>query len=179
MFLPETTTTRTPTTHTTPVHIRWMIRRDMPEVLAIEEGCFAVWAWGEEDFLAKLRQRNCIGMVAELGERVVGYMIYELEKNHLHVLNLAVHPAYQRRHIGSQMVGKLINKLAPQRRTRITLDVGEWNTDAHLFLKANAFQATHVLRGFYPDREQDAYHFEYALPGAGEMEEEITLGGEA
>ena len=75
------------------VHIRWMIRRDMPEVLAIEHAGFE-FPWCEEEFLRVLRQRNCIGMVAELGERVVGFMIYELHKNKLNVLDFAVHPEY-------------------------------------------------------------------------------------
>jgi len=44
------------------VHIRWMIRRDMPEVLDIESGSFE-FPWSEEDFIRCLRQRNCIGMV--------------------------------------------------------------------------------------------------------------------
>ena len=72
------------------VHIRWMIRRDMPEVLDIENRSFE-FAWTEEDFIRCLRQRNCIGMVAEHDERVVGFMIYELHKNRLHILNFAVH----------------------------------------------------------------------------------------
>ena len=55
----------------TRVHIRWMIRRDMPEVLAIEHASFE-YPWCEEEFLRVLRQRNCIGMVAEHGERIVG-----------------------------------------------------------------------------------------------------------
>ena len=32
-------------------------------------------------------------MVAEQGEKVVGFMIYELHKAKLHILNFAVHPA--------------------------------------------------------------------------------------
>ena len=71
------------------VHIRWMIRRDMPEVLDIENDGFE-FPWSEEDFIRCLRQRNCIGMVAEHDERVVGFMIYELHKTRLHVLNFAV-----------------------------------------------------------------------------------------
>ena len=71
------------------VQIRWMIRRDMPEVLKIEHESFE-FNWTEEDFLACLRQRNCIGMVAEHDNRVVGFMIYELHKTRLHILNFAV-----------------------------------------------------------------------------------------
>src|SRR5215212_10833205 len=93
------------------VHIRWMIRRDMPEVLQTEQESFE-YAWTEEDFLRCLRQRNCIGMVAEQGERVVGFMIYELHKQKLHILNFAVHPQFRHFGVGGQMVSKLIGKLS-------------------------------------------------------------------
>ena len=88
------------------VHIRWMIRRDMPEVLQTEQESFE-YSWTEEDFLRCLRQRNCIGMVAEQGEKVVGFMIYELHKNKLHILNFAVNPGCRRFGVGAQMVAKL------------------------------------------------------------------------
>ena len=99
------------------VHIRWMIRRDMPEVLDIERASFE-FPWFEEDFIRCLRQRNCIGMVAEHGERVVGFMIYELHKTRLHILNFAVAADLRRRGVGRQMVEKLVGKLSSQRRTR-------------------------------------------------------------
>ena len=41
------------------VHIRWMIRRNMPEVLAIEHAS-QDFPWCEEEFLRVLRQRNRI-----------------------------------------------------------------------------------------------------------------------
>ena len=64
------------------VHIRWMIRRDMPEVLDIESRSFD-GPWSEEDFMRSLRQRNCIGMVAEHDDCIVGFMIYELHKTRM------------------------------------------------------------------------------------------------
>src|SRR5439155_698350 len=80
-----------------------------------------------------LRQRNCIGMVAEQGEKVVGFMIYELHKAKLHILNFAVHPGCRRLGVGAQMVQKLISKLSSHRRTRITLEVRETNLGALLY----------------------------------------------
>ena len=111
------------------VHIRWMIRRDMPEILEIEKQSFE-FPWCEEDFIRCLRQRNCIGMVAERDERIVGFMIYELHKTRLHILNFAVNPEFRRRGIGAQMVDKLVGKLSHQRRTRILLEVRETNLEA-------------------------------------------------
>ena len=144
------------------VHIRWMIRRDMPEVLAIEHTS-SEFPWCEEEFLRVLRQRNCIGMVAEYGERVVGFMIYELHKNKLHVLNFAVHPDFRRQGVGRQMVAKLVGKLSSHRRTRIALSVRETNLSAQLFYRIQGFRALEVVREFYQDTGEDAYSMVYLL----------------
>jgi ribosomal-protein-alanine N-acetyltransferase len=148
-----------------PVHIRWMIRRDMPEVLYIEDRSFE-FSWSEEDFIRCLRQRNCIGMIAEHNERVVGFMIYELHRNRLHVLNFAVHPDFRRRGVGTQMVRKLISKLSPQRRSRIMLEVRETNLDAQLFFRELGFRAVSLLRDFYEDTTEDAYLMQYRYSAA-------------
>jgi len=144
------------------VHIRWMIRRDMPEVLQTEQESFE-YAWTEEDFLKCLRQRNCIGMVAEHNEKVIGFMIYELHKAKLHILNFAVSPACRRAGVGAQMVAKLISKLSSHRRTRITLEVRETNLAAQLFFRAQGFKAVRVLRSYYEDSGEDAFHMQYRI----------------
>src|SRR3972149_3187949 len=142
------------------VHIRWMIRRDMPEVLAIEKGCFE-FPWTEEDVIKCLRQRNCIGMVAEQEDQVLGLMIYELHKTRIHVLNFAVAKERHRSGVGSQMVAKLIAKLSAGRRSRIVLEVRETNLSAQLFFRNNGFRAISVLRSFYADTPEDAYLMQY------------------
>ena len=144
------------------VHIRWMIRRDMPEVLQAEQLSFE-YAWTEEDFLRCLRQRNCIGMVAEHGEKVVGFMIYELHKNKLQVLDFATHPEFRRMGVGHQMLQKLVGKLSSHRRTRITLHVRETNLSAQLFYRIQGFRAMEVVCEHYPDTGEDAYLMNYLL----------------
>ncbi|WP_146596976.1 ribosomal protein S18-alanine N-acetyltransferase [Novipirellula galeiformis] len=137
-----------------------MIRRDMPAVLGIENKSFE-FAWTEDDFIRCLRQRNCIGMVAELDEQVVGFMIYELHKNRLHVLNFAVHPEGRRKGVGHAMLGKLLGKLSHERRNRIMLEVRETNLEAQLFFKSVGFKAISVLRDFYEDTVEDAYLMQF------------------
>jgi ribosomal-protein-alanine N-acetyltransferase len=151
------------------VHIRWMIRRDMPEVLAIERHAFE-FSWGEDDFTRCLRQRNCIGMVAELRERVAGYMVYELHKQRLHLINLAVDPCVRRMGVARQMIAKLASKLSYDRRSRIMLEVRETNLAAQLFFRAMGFRAVSTLRGFYRDTDEDAYLMQLR---AGQMSSEF------
>lgn len=144
------------------VHIRWMIRRDMQEVLAIETASFE-FPWREEDFIKCLRQRNAIGMVAEHDDKVVGYVIYELHKNLLHILNFAVPAALRRQHIGAAMLFKITTKLSEQRRSRAILEVRETNVAAQLFFHSQGFRAVSILKDFYNDTAEDAYVMEYSV----------------
>lgn len=154
------------------LHVRWMIRRDMPEVLAIEAGSFE-FPWLEEDFVRCLLQRNSIGMVAEHDNWVVGLMVYELNKVGIRLLNFAVEPAFRRQGAGSQMVAKLIGKLSAGRRTRIALEVRETNLPAQLFFRANGFVATRILRDDYEETSEDAYMMEY-VRDAGRDQGEVN-----
>lgn len=149
------------------VHIRWLIRRDLPEVLAIEEASFAAPAT-EEDFLRWQRQRNCIGMVAESlepgsAEAIVGYMIYELHKHDLVLVNFAVHPAHRRRRVGWQMARRLQAKLSFNRRRCITAIVRESNLPALLFGRTVGFKAVGLERGGYDDTGEDAIRLAHWL----------------
>lgn len=137
-----------------------MISRDKSTVLSIENQSFE-YPWSDSDLVRCLRQRNCIGMVAEINDTVVGYMIYELHKNRLHVLNFAVDPKHRRKGVGGAMVDKLVTKLSSDRRNRILLEVRETNLAAQLFFKSQGFKAIDVLRDFYEDTAEDAYLMQY------------------
>ncbi len=147
------------------LHVRWMIRRDMAEVLEVEQEAFE-FPWSDEDFTRCMRQRNCIGMVAEMADSVVAFMIYELHRSRLHVLNFAVRRSHRRLGIGTQMMEKLTGKLTPERRSRIVLEVRERNLPAQLFFRSLGYRAISVLKDFYQDTTEDAYLMQYALTSA-------------
>lgn len=142
-----------------PRHVRWMIRMDMPEVLRIENECYPQ-PWIEDDFIHILRQRNHIGMVVEEDQtKVVGFVIYSLDKTYNRIVNIAVDPTYQRQGIGSLILDKLKSKLCPSRRSKIILDVRESAMGCILFLKSQGFMATKVQRNLYGT--EDGYEMVY------------------
>lgn len=149
------------TESTPPLHIRWMIRRDMPEVLEIEKWSFE-FPWSEQEFISCLRQRNAIGMVAEHDEQIIGFMIYELNKNQLNLFKFAVKREFRRRGAGRAMAQKLIGKLSPQRRNTVEIILRETNLAAQIFFKAMGFRATAVLPDHF-DNQDAGFKFRYRL----------------
>lgn len=130
------------------IYLRWMIVSDCEEVLAIESfnGDFQ---WNEEILKHHLRQPNVIGMVAEHGEKVVGFMVYALEKSSLTFLNFGVHPQWRRLGVGRQMIEKLVVKLSSHRRTKIVLNAHEANLTLQVFLRATGFRSEGICGEFY------------------------------
>jgi ribosomal-protein-alanine N-acetyltransferase len=156
-----------------PLYIRWMIRRDMPDVMQIEEDF--KYSWTDQDFLRCLRQRNCIGMVAEHKEKVVGYMIYELHSGYMYLERAAVNSSVYRQYVGTRMMKKLISKLSSHRRTMIEATVRETNLAAQLFLKSCGFKAESVERAWFKgDTMEDAYIMRYRLDD-GNLPAELPL----
>jgi ribosomal-protein-alanine N-acetyltransferase len=107
-------------------------------------------------------------MVAEIADSVVAFMIYELHRSRLHMINFAVTRSHRRLGIGTHMLDKLIGKLTPDRRGRIVLEVRETNLPAQLFFRSLGFRATSVLKDFYRDSTEDAYLMQYVLEAAAE-----------
>jgi len=135
------------------VYVRHLIRRDLAEVLAIENASFED-TWSEADFMRALRSRNASGYVAECNELVIAYVIVLSTDDGLEVINLAVSPQCLRLGVGGFLVGKL------QEGGPVVLKVRESNLGAQLFFKSIGFLAVEVIRGFYPDVDDDAYVME-------------------
>jgi [ribosomal protein S18]-alanine N-acetyltransferase len=147
------------------LYVRWMIRRDLEEALAIEAASH-VNGWSEEDFLRVLRQRNVIGMVCELRDNpdhLLGFMVYALEKRSIDILDFAVAPDYRRGGVGGAMAAKLKSKTTGNERRRplIRLECRETNLGGLLFWKAMGFIATDVLRGTFEDTGEDGIRMKW------------------
>ena len=144
------------------VHVRWMVRRDFAQVLAIEQACFE-FPWTEHDFRRCLQQPNCLGIVAEYVERVVGFAIYETPKSRIHITNIATDPEFQRQNIARQMIQKLVTKMIYQRRQKIMIEIRETNLPALLCFRALGFRVATILKNFYEGQNEDAYVLQYRL----------------
>jgi len=145
-----------------PVQVRWMVRRDFAQVLAIEETCFE-FPWTSDEFRQCLQQPNCLGMVAEHEGHAVGFVIYETPKNRILVTNIAVSPEFQRHGVARQMIQKLVTKMIQQRRHKVAIAIRETNLPALLCFRALGFKIATTLKNFYDDQNEDTYVLQYRL----------------
>lgn len=143
--------------------IRWFLRRDMQDVMAIENAAFPDYPWEEADFSECLKSRSVVGLVCEREDVVIGFMVYEICGGFSQILNMAVHSAFQHEGVGSLFLAKLYQKLS-DKRSEIVVDVRESNVDCQMFLKANDFKCREILKEHY-DNGESAYRFRYNLFG--------------
>lgn len=130
------------------IHFRWGLRSDISAIHAINAASFEGDGWTPDDFLRALRQRNCISLVATgLDMTVMGYVVYELHRDHLHVLSLAVAPELRGRGVGSAIIAKMKYKVVSHRRESLRVPVVETNTPTLLFLRNRGLRAANFDRG--------------------------------
>jgi ribosomal-protein-alanine N-acetyltransferase len=144
--------------------IRLMTRHDWPAVLDIEAASFPN-PWTEVELHAAVTSRNVLALVAAdtpNGE-VLGYLLYQLRRRHLRLLNLAVAPARRRAGVGTSLVGALLARAgAGMSRRSVAAAVGERNDGGHRFLAALGFKAVRLLPGYDAHEDgslEDAYLF--------------------
>lgn len=143
-------------------HIRWMIRRDLPEVLAIDRQSW-IEPWDDLRFNDQLRHPKIVGQVVQpavwtYGEPpIVGYMVYQFSRDRIRLVRLAVHPSHRRKGIGRAMIEKLLTKCRPKGESPRVLQivVPEDDLPTQLWLRACGIRARGVRR------EDEAIVFEW------------------
>lgn len=154
---------------TAQIAVTTMHREYLPQVLAIEKSNSQKanpvgGVWRQQDFINVLAHTDHNGIVAWKGKKIVGFAIYCLYINKIHIANMAVHADHIEEGIGSQLIMKLKAKLKPKHRTSLEIDIRESNLHAQLWLRTRGFKAFHVERNWYehPEKE-DCYKFQYKL----------------
>lgn len=145
-----------------PVHIRWAIRRDLPAILAIEQKT-NLHPWDEARFLNELKDRHTIGLVAEHGEEIVGFLVYTFHRKFLDLTHFIVHPDHASSGVDHQLILKMVGKLNVHTRRHLKVKVRESDLAFQVFLRSEGFLARKVLRDHYDDTGEDAYVFLYSL----------------
>lgn len=96
------------------IHTRWMIVRDLIQVTAIDG------QWGDDEFKKRLRERNCIGIVAENADEILGFIVYELHDDRVKVVRFAAKDSNSAR----CLLDKMAYKMSQHRRSQLEIAAG-------------------------------------------------------
>ena len=142
----------------------------LDDLLEIETACSDWNVWQEQDFRRVMTtEQSEVGRVVSLGRKVVGFVVYELGRDTLTILNVAIHPAYHRFGYGTQLIESLTTAMASQKRSRIVVTVCESNTRAQLFFKAMGFHCVDMHADYYHTPSGDLYGYEFVYSSVEEL----------
>ncbi len=137
------------------VHFSQMNMSDLEEIMTIERASFS-YPWSAQFFLQELKVPCARSLLAVVGGKTIGYIIYWLLPSEVDIHNLAVHPAYRRRGVGRSLLQAVIDEAKHHISSRVTLEVRKSNEEARRLYQSLGFVAQGVRKGYYSDDGEDA-----------------------
>ena len=132
-----------------------MKRSDLDAIMTIEKASFSS-PWSERFFLQELNVPCARSLLAMMGEKPIGYIIYWLLPGEVDIHNLAVHPAFRRRGVGRSLLQAVVSEAKHRGSTRVMLEVRKSNDVAQRLYQSLGFVERGVRAGYYSDTGEDA-----------------------
>mgnify|MGYP003565254098 CR=1 FL=1 len=133
---------------------------ELGPVLAIEQRSFR-WPWGRLSFEGELASRNGRNYIVKSssdgdGEQVAAYAFFRRAADEVHLLKIAVTPAWRRKGIATRLLQHCFAVSAAQGANSVHLEVRSSNLPAiGLYLKLG-FEVIGKRHGYYADTKEDA-----------------------
>lgn len=142
------------------VDVRGLGASDLDDLVQLEKVCFS-HSWTRKQFLMGLE----LGSFRLLGIRtdgqLVGYIAFSMVEDEMEILNLAVHPDFRKKKLGSALMEKTFDVCLSEGAVKSFLDVRESNEPAIALYKKYGYEQYGVRKRYYPDTKEDALLFSY------------------
>ncbi len=135
------------------VKIEKATTRDLPEMYKIELASYDT-PWPKEMFyLDYLFDGKAHYYVARWMKKIVGFLGVWSEDEKLHIVNIAVHPSYRKRGVGSELMKFAVSLAKKSGKKEIYLEVRKTNFIAQKLYKKFGFEEKGKLPKYYLDGE--------------------------
>ena len=122
---------------------------DLPRVLAIEQAVYG-FPWTHGNFVDSLAAGHVCELLADADDTLIGYCVAMPGVDEMHLLNLTVATAWQRRGHALALLDALRQRCLQRQLPKLWLEVRASNAHArHVYLR-HGFAEVGVRRGYYP-----------------------------
>ncbi len=132
------------------IKLRAMRLEDLPAVMEVEHLAYE-FPWTEGIFRDCLRVGYCCRVLHE-GGRLVGHGVMVVAAGECHILNICIHPRYQRRGLGRELLTHLLGVARKAQATIALLEVRRSNRGAYALYHALGFNEIGLRKNYYPAR---------------------------
>ncbi len=150
-----------------------MVKGDLEQVMAIEQLSFTM-PWSRNLFLSELRSRTVATLLVALDPNapvrtVVGYIVYWLVADEMHILNVATSPLFRRQGIAKRLVISAIRNAVADGARRSFLEVRASNTEALELYAGLGFITNYTRKDYYDHPVEDAIVMRLEQKGMEEL----------
>lgn len=135
--------------------IRSMTMDDVNAVYIVEEDCF-IDPWSKESIKKELKNNLARYLVAQLDDKIVGYVGVWFVVDEGHITNVAVHSDYRGKKIGDKLVKEMVELCKENNIVAMTLEVRSSNTVAQNLYRKYGFKMGGIRKEYYSDNKEDA-----------------------
>jgi len=133
---------------------------ELAPILAIEQRSFR-WPWGRLSFEGELSCRSACNLIVKTfdrgaGEQIIAYAFLRLAADELHILKIAVTPAWRRRGVATRLTEHCFKVAAERGANSAHLEVRPSNLPAVELYKKLGFTVIGRRHNYYRDSEEDA-----------------------
>ncbi len=135
------------------MYIRDATYNDLPGVLDIERLSFAQ-PWSLASFRRELslsfsRLILAVSDEGNDGGRIAGYLCRWLVAGESHILNIAAHPDFRRRGVGTALMAHAVAEAQTRKATLMILEVRRSNLEARSLYRKFGFEERRLRRNYY------------------------------
>jgi len=133
---------------------------ELEPILAIEQHSFR-WPWGRLSFEGELACRNACNLIVKssdngIGAEVVAYAFLRLAADELHILKIAVAPAWREKGIATRLTEHCLKLGVERGATSAHLEVRPSNAPAVGLYQKLGFKIIGRRHNYYTDSKEDA-----------------------
>jgi ribosomal-protein-alanine N-acetyltransferase len=134
-------------------YIAEMCAADIQDVLAIERECFAD-PWSEQAFQEEIKNNlaRCL-VLKKLSGELIGYAIYWIVVDEIHLMNIAVRSDQRRKGFGTKLMSLILRDVRLKNIKYVSLEVRRSNMAAQALYRILGFREAGVRESYYKNGE--------------------------